>query len=223
MKLIFDIGNTRVKAAVSDDKGIRMVQDWQEFLPFASRVIISNVGGPHPEVYNALDGHDVLELKWTLPQVSRWLQNIPEGMGADRIAADIGALCSTDASTILIIDAGTCITYDIIHNSSIIGGSITPGIRLRLTAMHDYTALLPLLDGKGEAPIIGYDTETAMRGGVINGIRWEMEGYIRTIQKEYPDLRVFLTGGDIMDFAEDLQEIITVDPMLVIKGLDALQ
>ena len=136
------------------------------------------------------------------------------------MAADIGARSMMPEHTLLIIDAGTCLTFDVIgRDGTILGGAISPGINLRLKAMHEHTAALPLLDAEGEHPILGYDTPTSMRSGAINGIRWEIEGYIRTMQKMYPDLHVFMTGGDDMEFPEDLQHIITREPLLVQKGL----
>ena len=88
--------------------------------------------------------------------------------------------------------------------------------------MHDHTAALPLLDTEGEAPVHGHDTATAMRGGAINGLRWEMEGYIRHTLGLYPKLHVFMTGGDARHVAHDLRDIITIDPLLVMKGLDQI-
>ena len=124
------------------------------------------------------------------------------------------------ANTLLIIDAGTCLTFDVIgRDGTVLGGAISPGINLRLRAMHEHTAALPLLDAEGEHPVLGYDTPTSMRGGAINGVKWEIEGYIRTMLQQYPDLHVFMTGGDSMDFSEDLQRIITREPLLVQKGL----
>ena len=85
--------------------------------------------------------------------------------------------------------------------------------------MHEHTAALPLLDANDEHPVLGYDTPTAMRGGAVNGVKWEIEGYIRTIRQTYPDLRVFLTGGDSFSFDSELEKIITREPLLVQKGL----
>lgn len=88
--------------------------------------------------------------------------------------------------------------------------------------MHEHTAALPLLDVQGEHPVLGYDTHTSMRSGAINGVRWEIEGYIRHIMSMYPDLHVFFTGGDNIEFPRDLQEIVSCDRLLVQKGLLAV-
>lgn len=224
MKLLFDIGNTRVKAAISDNQGrLTPVQDWHEYIPQATRAVICNVSGPHPEVYSTLHDMAVTEFGSNHPEIGKWLHDIPQGMGADRVAADLGAISQCPDTPLLVIDAGTCVTYDLISpEGRVIGGSITPGINLRLKAMHDYTATLPLLDPNGEAPIHGHDTPSAMRGGVINGLRWEMEGYIRHTLSHYPELRVFMTGGDASQIAHDLRDIVTTDPLLVMRGLDLI-
>lgn len=223
MKLILDIGNTRIKAAISDSRNLTPVEDWQEYLPRVTRAVISNVSGPHPELYEALRDIPLTELSWDSPRLDRWLHDIPHGMGSDRVAADIGAICQCPDTPLLIIDAGTCVTYDLISPKGVfIGGSITPGVSLRLKSMHDHTAALPLLDTEGEAPVHGHDTATAMRGGAINGLRWEMEGYIRHTLGLYPKLHVFMTGGDARHVAHDLRDIITIDPLLVMKGLDQI-
>jgi type III pantothenate kinase len=141
-------------------------------------------------------------------------------MGADRVAADIGARSIYADRPLLVIDAGTCITFDVIDiDGTILGGSISPGIHLRLKAMHEHTAALPLLGIDGEHPVMGYNTETAMRSGAINGVRWEIEGYIRHILALRPQLHIFFTGGDSTQFPPDLQQIITIDPLLVQRGL----
>ncbi len=104
-------------------------------------------------------------------------------------------------------------------NGDYLGGNIAPGLRLRMLAMHEHTALLPLVEIKGDTPEIGYDTATAMRAGVVLGLKHEIEGYIRHYRTMHPTLQVFLTGGDEFRFSEDIQCIIHSDHYLVPKGL----
>lgn len=220
MTLIFDIGNTRMKACLAEHDDVRPVEHWQEYLHEADEVLVSNVAGKDALPMEVRNHPKCRILTWQSPEASEWLKHIPAGLGSDRVSADIGARSISKDSTLLIIDAGTCLTFDVIgRDGSILGGSISPGINLRLQSMHEYTAALPLLDANGEHPVLGYDTPTAMRGGAVNGMRWEIEGYIRTVLASYPDLHVFLTGGDAMTFASDLEEIITREPLLVQKGL----
>lgn len=220
MYILLDIGNTRLKASTTECDRICPNENWLDFTDSAEGILVSNVAGSDALPQEIVGNPKCQFLTWQSPEVKEWLKDIPAGLGADRVAADIGARSMWPDHTLLIIDAGTCLTFDVIgRDGTVLGGAISPGINLRLRAMHEHTAALPLLDAEGEHPVLGYDTPTAMRSGAINGIRWEIEGYVRTMQKKYPDLHVFMTGGDSMEFPEDLQRIITRDPLLVQKGL----
>ena len=220
MYILLDIGNTRLKASTADCNSIYPNENWLDFTDIAEEILVSNVAGSDALPKEVARSPKCKFLTWQSPEAREWLKDIPAGLGADRVAADIGARSMMPEHTLLIIDAGTCLTFDVIgRDGTILGGAISPGINLRLRAMHEHTAALPLLDAEGEHPILGYDTPTSMRSGAINGIRWEIEGYIRTMQKMYPDLHIFITGGDDMEFPEDLQHIITREPLLVQKGL----
>ena len=220
MKLVFDIGNTRMKVCFAEHDVVRPIEHWQKYLQEVEEVLVSNVAGKDALPLEVISHPNCKILTWQSSEASEWLKGIPAGLGADRVSADIGARSICKGSTLLIIDAGTCLTFDVIGKDGfILGGSISPGVNLRLQSMHEHTAALPLLDSNGEHPVLGYDTPTAMRGGAVNGMRWEIEGYIRTVLTDYPDLQVFLTGGDAMSFASDLEEIITREPLLVQKGL----
>lgn len=223
MYIIFDIGNTRMKVCMADAEGIRPVEEWEQYLQDAEAVLVSNVAGEQAVPKEVLEHPRCMMLTWQSPEAGKWLKGIPAGLGSDRVAADIGARSLCPGHTLLIVDAGTCLTFDVIGaDGKVLGGSISPGVNLRLKAMHEHTAALPLLDANGEHPVLGYDTPTAMRGGAVNGMRWEIEGYIRTIRAQYPDLHVFMTGGDSMDFPQELAGIITCDSLLVLKGLLAV-
>ena len=220
MILLFDIGNTRMKVCVADHEGIRPAEHWRHLLPEAQEVLVSNVAGQKALPAEVAAHPRCRILTWQSPEASLWLKAIPAGLGSDRVAADMGARSLFPGRTLLIVDAGTCLTFDVIaSDGTILGGAISPGIALRLRAMHEHTAALPLLDVQGDHPVLGYDTPSAMRSGAINGMRWEIEGYIRHILAEHPDLHVFFTGGDCTELAPDLQPIITSDPWLVQRGL----
>lgn len=220
MKLLFDIGNTRMKVSVACNGDITPTENWLELLHEAESILVSNVAGQDALPKEVMEHKDCHILTWESPGAGLWLKKIPAGLGSDRVAADIGARSIRPNQTLLIIDAGTCLTFDVIaKDGSIMGGAISPGIALRLKAMHEHTAALPLLDIAGEHPVLGYDTPSSMRSGAVNGVRWEIEGYIRHILAIHPDLHVFFTGGDVTEFPKDLQTIITCDPLLVQRGL----
>lgn len=231
-KLLIDLGNTSAKVAVSENGEIihfeRKAHSWGDIF---SRLLhdydiesvrLCSVVGEDEQLNSVLDALDIPVIRLTYASECA-LKNVPKGLGADRLAADIGALSEIQGKTLLVIDAGTCITYDIIDSEGmIIGGAISPGVQLRLKAMHEHTALLPLFEAENDAPLIGNDTKTAMMSAAVNGTRFEIEGYIRSIREEFPDLRVFLTGGNSFVFSQDLYEIVSYDPYLVFKGLSAL-
>lgn len=220
MYLIFDIGNTRMKVCLADNNSIQPTECWQQYLHEAEEVLVSNVAGKDALPIEVSSHPQCRILTWQSPEAALWLKGIPAGLGSDRVAADMGARSLYPTRPLLIIDAGTCLTFDVIaSDGTILGGAISPGVSLRLKAMHEHTAALPLLDTHGDHPVLGYDTSSAMRSGAINGMRWEIEGYIRHILAEYPDLHVFFTGGDCIDFSADLQSIISFEPLLVQKGL----
>lgn len=234
MKLLIDIGNTSAKLAVMDD-GIlhyeRRHESWSDtFSRLMSQypisdVRLSTVAGEDAELNEALAQLNV-PVRWlsaAVPCPVKPIANVPLGLGADRWAADIGAIVQDPDHTLLVIDAGTCLTYDVIaREGAYLGGAISPGVQLRLNAMHEHTALLPQIEAEQEAVLLGYDTRTHMLSAAVNGTRFEIEGYIRQLMGMYPDLHVFITGGNTFQFSEDITCPITHDPYLVFKGLGSL-
>lgn len=147
----------------------------------------------------------------------------PHTLGLDRIAAVVGAAMQQPGVPVLVIDAGTCVTYDLLTaDGTFAGGNIAPGIRLRLLAMHEHTGKLPLVGDEGEIPEIGFSTETAMRAGATLGVAYEIEGYIARLNETYPELFVFLTGGDALKLAAKIKSRIFVDENLVLTGLNRI-
>ena len=147
----------------------------------------------------------------------------PETLGSDRLAAVIGASSLKPGKDLLIIDAGTCITYEVIDaRGNYWGGNIAPGMQMRLRALHEFTARLPLVEAEGEMPGMGYDTETAIRSGVLRGMKYEIEGYIKSMRTKFPHLLVFLTGGDHINFDTNIKNIIFTDKYIVPRGLNRI-
>lgn len=244
MNLLIDIGNTSAKLAVADmpsapifTMGVGIVHFERHHEPWADTfarltnafpidsVRISTVAGEDNALKEAL-GALSIPVYWltaSTPCPIKPIAEVNPALGADRWAADIGALAQDAAHTLLIIDAGTCITYDVIsRDGRFLGGAISPGVQLRLKAMHEHTALLPLFEAEEEAVLLGYDTRTSMLSSAVNGSRFEIEGYIRHFFQEYPDLHVFITGGNSFHFSSDILCPVTHDPYLVFRGLNAL-
>mgnify|MGYP002622435761 CR=1 FL=1 len=238
MNLIIDIGNTRAKAFAFEGEQIvdGMTTDHKltGLVEFAQRLkcqrgIYSCVAHLPEEGLKTLDSLDInmLQLTGQTPIPVEIMYHTTETLGADRIAAIAGARALQPEGELLVIDSGTCITFDFLDAANhYIGGNISPGLGLRLRAMHEHTALLPLIDGEGEAPELGYDTATALRSGVVWGMKHEIEGYIRQFRKKYPCVSVFLTGGDIkklaLGIANSSKSRIFADDFIVPRGLNTI-
>ena len=114
-------------------------------------------------------GH-VLNLTHETPMPIQLGYRTPETLGRDRIATAVGAWSIAQGGNVLVIDAGTAITYDLVTADGwFVGGTIAPGLALRFKSLHEHTGRLPLVDVDGETPIMGYDTATAIRSGVMCG------------------------------------------------------
>ena len=235
MKLLIDIGNTSAKLAVMDTDIVhfeRLHEPWNDTFVRLMTVFpiddvrISTVAGEDKELQEALASLPVPVL-WLTPSVPcpvKPIVGVPPTYGADRWAADIGAIAQDPDHTLLIIDAGTCITYDLFSaDGHLLGGAISPGVQLRLNAMHEHTALLPQIEAEEHALLLGHDTRTHMLSAAINGTRFEMEGYIRSLLRQHSDLRVFITGGNTFEFSDDITCPVIHAPYLVFQGLAALK
>lgn len=147
----------------------------------------------------------------------------PHTLGRDRIAAAVGAWHIMPQKNCLIIDAGTCITMDVLSKEgTFLGGNISPGVDMRLKAMHHFTARLPLLERTAYANRIGDSTATAMLNGAQLGAVLEVQGFIRWCRRQFPDLVLLITGGDHDFFVKQLKTKIFADPYLVLVGLNQI-
>ena len=143
----------------------------------------------------------VLHLTHETPMPIRLGYRTPQTLGRDRIATAVGAWTVAKRldsdSDVLIIDAGTAITYDLVTaDGCFVGGNIAPGLGIRFKALHEYTGKLPLVEADGDTPVVGYDTATAIRSGVMLGMLGEIKSYMADLRLSHPNLMVFITGGD---------------------------
>lgn len=235
MNLIIDIGNTVAKVAVFDDASmVEVVYDSNltlERLPDVCRkypvekAIVATVIDLGEEASAQLKKLPVpvlwLDEKTPLPVEN--LYETPQTLGYDRMAAVVGAYEQFPGRDLLVIDAGTCITYEFIDaEGRYHGGNISPGLQMRFKALHRFTGRLPLVASEGRRLSMGKDTDTAIRAGVLKGIEYEISGYIMTMKHKYHELLVFLTGGDDFSFDANLKSIIFADRFLVLKGLNRI-
>lgn len=147
----------------------------------------------------------------------------PSTLGKDRLSAVVGANYLKPRQDVLVIDAGTAITYDLIKSSGeYVGGNISPGMTTRFKALNQFTSKLPLVEQPEEVPNLGYSTLTAIQSGVVKGVIYEMDGYIEELKSMHPSLLVFLTGGHSIYFERRLKNSIFADINLVLTGLNRI-
>ena len=236
MNLIIDIGNTCVKLVCfnegkvveeqrTDKDDAVALQSFCSRYPF-SRGICSSVSDISEEYSAALSSlpFSMMEFKsgtTRVPIINKY--NTPLTLGSDRLAAVVGANWLQPGRDVLVIDIGTCVTFDSINSiGEYLGGNISPGPTMRLKALNHFTARLPFVERRGDTPDFGTDTTTAIRSGVMNGIKYEIEGYIHSFLAKYPQLFVYLTGGVHLNlqFSENLS--IFADDFIVPKGLNRI-
>lgn len=236
MNLIIDIGNTCVKLVCfnegkvveeqrTDKDDAVALQSFCSRYPF-SRGICSSVSDISEEYSAALSSlpFSMMEFKsgiTRVPIINKY--NTPLTLGSDRLAAVVGANWLQPGRDVLVIDIGTCVTFDFINSiGEYLGGNISPGPTMRLKALNHFTARLPFVERRGDTPDFGTDTTTAIRSGVMNGIKYEIEGYIHSFLAKYPQLFVYLTGGVHLNlhFSENLS--IFADDFIVPKGLNRI-
>jgi len=234
MNLIIDQGNSTAKLALFE-KNILMDYFQLDVLtvPFLEQIlqkysisaaILCSVGKVDETVYSFLKKEisHFYELDTHLPLPLAIDYKTPQTLGMDRIASAVGAFAQKANSNLLIIDVGTAITIDFVAASGVYkGGNISPGIDLRFKSLHQFTDKLPLVNEKGDIPSLGYDTETAIRSGVIDGIVREIDSYIEEYEKNQ-NVFTFLTGGHSFYFESKLKNSIFADGNLVLKGLNEI-
>lgn len=232
MNVVVDYGNSSAKLGIFD--GRTLVQQ-QVFLSDEElKVFLENYSGEHFIISSVTKDAKVvsswathIEKKLILnPDLPLPVQNryaTPRTLGVDRIAGVCGARELFPESPCLVIDSGTCITYDFVDGEgNFLGGGISPGMNMRFQAVHTFTARLPLISPVESATLIGNSTETCIQSGVINGLLAEINGIIYQYQQKYEGLKVILCGGDARFFENKLKGVIFAVPELVLSGLNSI-
>jgi type III pantothenate kinase len=235
MNLVIDIGNTQLKVAIFDH-GLLIYKT-----NFSAAVVLPRLEHLAKEyaVKNAIISHVthleasvldkikslfnvlVLDHKTGLPFENMYLT--PKTLGVDRLALVAAAASHFPHHNTLVIDAGSCITFDFINASGqYLGGAISPGIEMRYKAVNHFTANLPLLNQKEDVPELGNSTENAIHLGILNGVILEIEGVIQQYKAENQKLTVVLTGGDTIFLAKNLKSSIFAIPNFLLEGLNSI-
>jgi type III pantothenate kinase len=229
------VGNTRIKTAVFENG--KMIHNesliYESFVSEAINIIkkfnctnaiISSVGAINKSQIAKLQAEiNLIELNYTtkVPFLNKY--STPKTLGVDRIALVSAAISKYPKRNVLIIDAGTCITYDFVNkDGNYYGGAISPGLQMRYKALHGFTENLPLLELSEKCELVGNSTETSMHSGVINGVINEIDGIVKQYRKKNTDLTVVLTGGDVNFLANRLKNGIFANPDFLLVGLNKI-
>ena len=236
MILTIDVGNTNIKVAVF--KHVNLIEKFV-FQKKELKNNFENILKKFPNCTNAvlssvanLEEMDVSWLKnqFNLLEIShnsafpfKNLYGTPKTLGVDRMVLAAGAVLLYPNQNTLIIDAGTCVTYDFVtHTNEYLGGAISPGLRLRYESLHNFTAKLPLLSKKAPENFIGNNTTEAIHSGVVNALCYEIEGFVSEYSVKNEQFTIILTGGDTNFLANRLKSIIFADENFLLKSLQQL-
>ncbi|WP_347924326.1 type III pantothenate kinase [Pontimicrobium sp. SW4] len=234
MNLIIDVGNTSVKLAVFQDSVIvhketidlddieikieRLLKKYE----LLDKSIISSVGNLSQQQLTNITKQlktIVLSSDTKIPFKNKY--KTPSTLGVDRIALVSASVLKYPKKNVLIIDAGTCITYDFINKKNeYFGGAISPGISTRYNSLNNLTANLPLLKRKAPKKLIGNSSKESIHSGVINGILMEIDGIVKKYHRKYKDLTVILTGGDSDFLSKRLKSSIFANSNFLLEGLN---
>ena len=234
MNLVVDIGNTLVKLAVfQEDKLLKkkislrpdFLKNLDELLqsfPKIEDAIVSAVAKVSPRWLQKIEEKcKVCILTAELPQVFSNKYATPLTLGHDRIALVSAATINYSKQNVLVVDAGTCITYDFKNDrDEYLGGAISPGLHMRYKSMHTFTERLPLLEPEEEVNLIGNSTRNSMHAGVIFGLTAEIDQMIAFYRADYKDLTVILTGGDAVFLCKRLKNSIFANSNFLLEGLN---
>lgn len=232
MELILDFGNTNKKLALFSCGKLMKLEQYPEIGPMIIRdffrrhpgieaTILSSVIH-HPDSINRFLGSKTrfIELTHKTPVPLKNLYRTPDTLGKDRLAAAVSGNSRFPGNPVLVVNCGTCITYDVVDNTgSYHGGAISPGIHMRLEALHTFTGKLPLVKLIQRSTLTGKTTAESILAGTLTAAVSEVDGMIARYREEYPGLKVILSGGEAKYFAKRLKSSIFALPNIVIHGL----
>lgn len=234
--LVIDIGNTRIKVAVFDlgqlivtfpteELRSKHLQILKNDYPAIDRVIVSSVREHDAWLLKSLKKifTSVIELNHSTPLPIKNCYDTPETLGKDRIAAAVGANQLYPNNNLMIIDAGTAITYDHVNEKNeYLGGFITPGLRMRFNALHQYTSKLPLLNPEFFEAYSGLNTYESIQGGIQYGLEGEIQRMVSIFNSNGKDFKIILTGGDANYFEKLVKSYKFVALELTLIGLNRI-
>ena len=233
MRLVIDIGNTNTKiglfqgATLSSilnikECNLKKVQQFVGKLKINS-CIVSSVQKNNAEILSIVDYYKAIILTENTKLPIKNLYKTPDTLGSDRLALVVGAYVLYPNKDIIVFDAGTCLTLDIINrNGEYLGGRISPGISMRYTSLNTFTDNLPLLSQEEEFFFVGDNTCSSIKAGVQHGILAEVRLAISDYKSQNPNAIFLITGGDASFFEKELKNSIFAAPNLILIGLNKI-
>ena len=227
--IVIDIGNSRQKAAVweagellefsvSERISLSLLTGWQQ--KYGVRYLAcSSVAQPDSAFLAALASQFEVHFPEQLPVPFEMAYQTPATLGTDRLACMAAAAALYPRRSVLVVQCGSCLTFDLLHENVYRGGSISPGLLMRFKALHAFTARLPQLSPQDDVPLVGDSTSASIQAGVWQGYLAECEGMIEKYCAQYENLIVILTGGDAERLKDKLKKTIFAQPHMVLCGL----
>ena len=232
MVLVVDIGNSRTKAAVFEQDSIVFQT---VFLYTAMQENLHNIFVQYPNISHLVMSSVKNDAEMRL-EIPMYVQKVvidrtfgfpfdnkyatPHTLGIDRMVLASGAVLKFPNTNRLVIDAGTCITYDFINDKNqYLGGGISPGLSLRYKSLHSFTDKLPLLAPQFPVNNIGASTSESIHVGIVLGVIAEIEQYINLIKSSVENFTIILTGGDTDFLAKRLKNTIFANSNFLIESL----
>jgi type III pantothenate kinase len=236
LNLVIDIGNSLTKVALFDAMEIVQIICLEEPIiarlteikgdfPQLNKAILSSVVDVNTDLLKFLNSEFDFFIEFN-HQTAVPIENLYESketLGLDRLAAAVGGITLFPEKNLLVIDAGTAITFDLIDsNHRFLGGNISPGLKMRFRALHEFTKKLPETEPADHWSDIGKTTAEAIKAGVQNGMIFEIDGMIDHVRNSWPGCQIILTGGDCLFFDKKLKNTIFVKFEITLIGLNRI-
>ena len=232
--LVVDEGNTLCKIAVVDreellcdvampDFDMMQASELAERYAVEQAIVASTRGGAEriceqlrSKVARVLHFTSQTEVPIAIDYTSR------QTLGTDRIAVAVGVVCNMGIKDALVVDMGSAITFDIVENGAFKGGNISLGVAMRFRALHEFTAALPLCKAIEPTETFGSTTKEAIEQGVMQGILYEIEGYIERVLQKNRENSIIFCGGDAESFVNRIKNAIFAPRKLMFTGLNEI-
>ncbi len=235
MIALIDLGNTRAKVALYQDQWLKAwevcsPEDWQKIeaeVKAAQTVVVGSVVPAKTCWFDSLKtGRKYHELTHLSPWSFQIAVENPHSIGVDRLA-NMEAVVGYEGC-VIVVDAGTATKFDLLEGVGkkvFAGGAIAPGMRISYEALLAHGAQLKPVDLEKHSPVVGYNTETAIRSGVLHGFAAQVDGMVARFfeEKNLPaGTTVVATGGyskflsGRAKFVREYRQRLTLEGMLAI-------